>query len=174
MMLQAVIPTKVSNDMAQRSLKAPAGSTENVVSFTRPPAPDCGRTALNLVYQAAEFFGSMEDHARQTEARAQSLCKSAAERLKLAEKRIETAERERSEMIGKADSMLQDASRALMQAQSRFIAVEDELTAMEFRVQAAEAEARQAKETLALVEEAIRRRLLCASTESFAKSNAVA
>ena len=70
--------------------------------------------------------------------------------------------------------MLQDASRALMLAQSRFIAVEDQLTAMESRVQAAEAEARAAKETLALVEEAIRRRLLCASSESSGRSSAVA
>jgi hypothetical protein len=62
----------------------------------------------------------------------------------------------------------------LMQAQSRFIAVEDQLTAMEFRVQAAEAETREAKETLALVEEAIRRRLLCTSSESSGRSNAVA
>jgi hypothetical protein len=168
------IPAKVSNDMAQRSLRASAGSNENVLSFARPSAPDCGRTALNLVYQAAEYFGSMEDHARETEARAQSLCKSAAERLQLAEKRIETAERERRDMISKADGMLQDASRALMQAQSRFIAVEDQLTAMELRVQAAEAETREARETLALVEEAIRRRLLCTSSESSGRSNAVA
>ena len=160
--------------MAQRSLRASAGSREDVLSFARTSAPDSGRTALNLVYQAAQVFGSMEDHARETEARAQSLCKSAAERLKLAEKRIETAERERLEMISEADCMLQDASRALMQAQSRFAAVEDRLTAMEFRAQAAEAEALEARQTLALVEEAIRRRLLCASSEAFGRSNAVA
>jgi len=37
---------------------------------------------------------------------------------------------------------------------------------MEFRAQKAEAEAREAKEALALVEEAIRRRLICASPEA--------
>ena len=160
--------------MAQRSLRTSVDRNENVVSLGRPSAPDCGVTALNLVYQAAEIFSGMEDHARETEARAQSLCKSAAERLKLAEKRIETAERERRDLISKADGMLQEASRALMQAQSRFIAVEDQLTAMEFRVQAAEAETREAKETLALVEEAIRWRLLCTSSEPSGRSNAVA
>jgi hypothetical protein len=149
--------------MAQRGLRA---SVENVSSFARPSAPDCGRTALNLVYQAAEVFSSMEDRARETEARAQSICKSAAERLNLAEKRTETAERERREIISAVDCKLQGASRALMQAQSRFAAAEDQLTAMEFRAQAAEAEAREAKQALALVEEAIRRRLLCASPEA--------
>jgi hypothetical protein len=56
----------------------------------------------------------------------------------------------------------------LKQAQSRLAANEDRLTAAEFRAQAAEAEAREAKQALALVEEAIRRRLLCASSETLA------
>ena len=154
--------------MAQRSLRASAGSNENVLSFARPSAPDCGRTALNLVYQAAEYFGSMEDHARETEARAQSLCKSASERLKLAEKRTEAAERERWQTILDVDCKLQDASRALKQAQSRLDANEDRMAALEFRAQAAEIEAHEAKEALALVAEAIRRRLLCASPEAVA------
>jgi hypothetical protein len=154
--------------MAQRNPRASAGSNENVLSFALPSAPESGRTALNLVYQAAKIFSSMEDHAREIEARAQSLCRSAAERLKLAEERAETVERERREMIDEVDSMLQDASRALSQAQSRCAAVEHRLTAMEFRAQAAEAEARKAGETLALVEEAIRKRLLCATPEAAA------
>jgi hypothetical protein len=154
--------------MAQRSLRASAGRNENVLSFARLSAPDCGTTALNLVYQAAEVFGSMEDHARETEARAQSLCNSAAERLKLAEKRTETAEREQFQIISEADCKLQEASRALKQAQLRMTAAENRLTAMEFRAQAAEVEAREAKQALALVEETIRRRLLCASPEGLA------
>jgi hypothetical protein len=154
--------------MAQRSLRTSVDRNENVVSLGRPSAPDCGVTALNLVYQAAEIFSGMEDHARETEARAHSLCRSAAERLKLAEERTETVERERREMIEEVDFMLQDASRALTQAQSRCAATEHQLTAMEFRAQAAEAEARKARETLALVEEAIRKRLLCANPEAAA------
>jgi hypothetical protein len=167
-MWPVTIPQKVSNHMAQRSLRASVGSHENVVGFARPSAHESGRTALNLVYQAAKVFSGMEDHARETEARAQSLCRSAAERLKLADQRTETIERERREMIDEVDCMLQDASRALTQAQSRCTAAEDQLTAMEFRAQAAEAEARKAKETLALVEEAIRKRLLCATPEAAA------
>jgi chromosome segregation ATPase len=156
--------------MAQRNLRAPIGSNENVLSFTRLSAPDCGTSALNLVYQAAEVFKGMEDHARETEARAQSLCKSAVERLKLAEKRIEAADRARREVISEADSKLHDASRALKQAQSRVEAAEDRLTAVEFRAQSAEAEAREAKQALALVEDAIRRRLLYVSPEALRDS----
>jgi len=160
--------------MAQRGLRATIGDDENVLSLARSSAPNCGATALNLVYQAAEVFSSMEDHARETEARAQSLYKSAVERLKLAEKRIETAERERREVINEADCKLRDASNALKHAQGRIVAAEDRLTAVEFRAQAAEAEAREAKQALALVEEAIRRRLLCASPEAVSTWNAVA
>src|SRR3982074_3379566 len=158
--------------MAQHSLRATVGRSENVLSFGRSSAPDCGTTALNLVYQAAEVFSSMEDHAQETEARAQSLCKSAVERLKLTEQRIEAAERARRKIINEADCKLQDASRALEQAQSRIEATEDQLTAVEFRAQTAEAEAHEAKQALALVEEAIRRRLLRANPEAERSLNA--
>ncbi len=138
--------------MAQRNLQGTVG---------RPLAPDLGTTALNLVYQAAEVFSGIEDHAREAEARAYSICKSAAEGLNLAEKRIEAAECARREV----DSELLETSRALKQAQSRIEAAEDKLAALEFRAQAAEAEAREAKKALALIEEAIRTRLLRASPE---------
>ena len=62
---------------------------ENVPRFFLASALDSSTTALNHVYQAAEVFCSIEDRARETEARAQSLCRSAVERLKFAEQRIE-------------------------------------------------------------------------------------
>ena len=167
--IAVTILAKVSNDMAQRSLRASVGRNENVLRFAQPGAPDCGMTALNLVYQAAEIFGGIEDQARETEARAQSLCKSAAERLKLAEKRTEAAERERWQTVIEVDCKLQDASKALKQAQLRLSASEDRLTALEFRAQAAELEAREAKKALALVAEAIRKRLLYAGPEAAAR-----
>lgn len=160
--------------MAQRNPRASVGRGENVLCFARSSVPDSGTAALNLVYQAAEVFRNMEDHARETEDRAQSLCKSALERLKRAEVQTEAAERARRELIIEAESKLQDASRALEQAHSRIVAAEDRLTAVEFRAQAAEAEAHEAKQALALVEEAIRRRLLCASPEAVDRLNAVA
>jgi SMC interacting uncharacterized protein involved in chromosome segregation len=165
-MMLYVVTNKGLELMAQRSLRATYGSDENIVKFARWSASNCGATALNLVHQAAEIFSGMEDHARETESRAQSLCKSAVERLKQAEIRTEAAERQRLQIITEVDCKLQDASKALKQAQSRMIAAEDRLTAMEFRAQKAEAEAREAKEALALVEEAIRRRLICASPEA--------
>jgi len=155
--------------MAQRN-RVSVDRNENVLSLARASAPDNGRTALNLVYQAAKVFSGMEDHARETEARAQSLCRSAAERLKLAEQRAEAVERQQHELVEAVDFRLQDASRALTQVQSRCAAAEEQLTAMEFRAQAAEAEARKAKETLALVEEAIRKRLLRVSPEAFGRT----
>jgi hypothetical protein len=160
--------------MARRNPRASVGRDENVLSFARSSVPDSGATALNLVYQAADVFRSMEDHARETEARAQSLCKSAVERIRFAEMRTEAAERAQRETIIEAECKLQDASRALSQAQSRIQAAEDRLTAVEFRAQAAEAEAREAKQALALVEEAIRRRLLCANPEADSRLSAVA
>jgi len=136
------------------------------LSLPRPLISDAGATALDLVYQAADVFRSMEERARDTEARAQALCKSASEKLRRAEMRAETAERAQRELIVNAEHKLQDASRALEQAESRIEAQQDQLTAVEFRAQAAEAEAREAKQALALVEEAIRRRLLSTNLEA--------
>src|SRR4051794_17607384 len=58
---------------------------EKIVSFARQPAKEHGTTALSLMQQAAQMFEGIENQARETEARAQSLCKSATERLRLAE-----------------------------------------------------------------------------------------
>ena len=84
--------------------------------------------------------------------------------MKLAEMRAEATERAQRELIINAEHKLQDASRALEQAQSHIEAHQDQLTAIEFRAQAAEAEAREAKQALVLVEETIRKRLLCANS----------
>src|SRR5260370_42655994 len=113
--------------MAQRNLQGTVG---------RPLAPDLGTTALHRVDQAAEVFSSIEDHAREAEARAYSICKSAAEGLNLAEKRIEAAECARREV----DSELLETSRALKQAQSRIDAATDKPAAFAFPPHAARAQ----------------------------------
>jgi chromosome segregation ATPase len=151
-------------------LRASVGREANASRFGRPSAPDCGSTALSLVHQAADVFKGMEDHAREAEARAKSLSK----KLQISEERVEAAERAWREIIHQSDCKLQEASKALERAQSRIAATEDQLTAVEFRAEAAEAEARKSKEALAIVEEAIRRRLLCASPEAVGELNAVA
>ena len=139
-------------------------SKENLLGFTRSSPSEHGRTVLNLVVQAAELFSGMEEHVRETEARAESIRKSAAEKMQLAEKRIEVVERTRREAINEAECKLQDASRALQQAQARIVAAEDQVTALEFRAQAAEAQLRDASQALLLIEDTIRKRLLSPST----------
>ena len=160
--------------MAQRTSRASVGGDEDALSCPSPLAPDKGAIALDLVNQAADVFRSMEEHARETEARAQSLCSSALERLRLAEMRVEAAERAQRELIITAERKLQHACRALEQARSCIEAQKDKLTALELRAEVAEADARQAKEALALVEEAIRKRLLCANPDAGVRLTAVA
>jgi hypothetical protein len=137
-----------------------AGEDKNTLSSTRPAAKDYGITALNLVQQAAEIFSGMENHARETEARARSMCESFTEKLQLAEQQRDLAEHARREAVNGLGCKLQDISKALQQAQSRIVAAEDQAIAAEFRAQAAEAKLYKANQELAVVEDAIRRRLL--------------
>ena len=88
--------------------------------------------------------------------------------------RAEAAERAQLELIITAERKLQYACKALEQARSCIEAQKDKLTAIELRAEVAEAEARQAKEALALVEEAIRKRLLCANPDVDSRLTAVA
>jgi hypothetical protein len=158
--------------MGQHIRRAREGR-ENVLSFVRPSEPDLGASALDLVYQAAEVFSDMETRARETEARAQSMCKVATERLRSVEARSEAADRARRKIITAAECKLQDASRALKQAEFQITAAEDRATAAEVRAQVAEAKAREAVEALALVEEALRNRF-GANSSTLNKLSAVA
>jgi hypothetical protein len=139
-------------------------SRENVLSFVRPLEPNKGASALDLVYQAAEVFSDMEARARETEARAQSMCRAATERVLSAEARSEAADRARRKIINEAECKLQDASRALRQAEFQITAAEDRATVYEVRAQVAEAKAREAVEALTLVEEALRSRFCAGSS----------
>jgi len=134
------------------------------------PTLDEATTALDLVYQAADIFREMQDRARETEVRARAV----SEKARLAEMRAEAADQAHRELLVATDHKLQDAARALGEAQSRISAQADQLTAIEFRAQRAEADAREAKRALALVEEAIRKRLLNANDEHSGGSTAVA
>ena len=141
--------------------KAPAGADENIVRFgSSATTKDFGASALDLVHQAAEIFKGMENHAREAEARAQSLCESLARKLQLAEQQRDAAERARREVVNEFNGKLQDASRALQQAQSHIVRAEERTVAAEFRAQAVEAKLHKANQELAAVEEAIRKRLL--------------
>jgi hypothetical protein len=147
--------------MALRRLKANQFQSGNVYAF--PPeasASEESSEALGLVYKAADHFREVEEQARETEARAHELCRAASEKVRLAEMRAEAAERAHRELLVVADQKLQEASKALKQVESRLSSQADKLTAVEFRAQSADAEAREARRILALVEEAIRKRLL--------------
>jgi phage-related tail protein len=140
--------------------RASGAERENVLRFPRSEDEDYGETALDLVNQAAELFDSMENHARETEAHAQSLCKSLAEKLLLSERQRDAAERARLETVTELNRRLQEVTKALKHAQARIESAEDYATAAEFRAQAAENQLFKANRELAAVEEAIRKRLL--------------
>jgi len=156
---------QLRDDIWDYRYKSSTGEPENVLSFAssapkNPASNNPGPSALDLVHQAAEIFKGMENHARATEARAQSMCEGLAGKLRLAEKQRDTAERARREVVNELNGKLQDVSRALQQAQSRIVAAEERTVAAEFRAQAVEAKLKKANHELAAVEEAIRKRLL--------------
>jgi hypothetical protein len=118
---------------------------ENVVAFPRgriERTRNEGQSALDLVYQAAEVVASLQDHARQIEARAQSLCRDSLEKLRLAERRTEAG------------------ANALSIAESRVASAEARLTAAELRASKAENRARELDQALTQIEHAIKTRLL--------------
>jgi ABC-type phosphate transport system auxiliary subunit len=120
---------------------------ENVLAFpsngTEPAGNgNDGQSAIDLVYKAAEVVSNVHDNARQMEIRAQTLCRSALERLRLAERRAEAAEN------------------ALNITESRMASAEARLSAAELRAKKAETRARELDQALTLIEEAIRTRLL--------------
>ena len=161
--------------------------SDNVLQFASSDTANHGVSALKLVYQAAEAFGEMQDRARETEARAKALCDSATERMVLANQRAETAERERETLLAHVELKLQEVSQALETARLRIGAAEEQAAAAEQRAQAAEihahdAEARaeaaegraqETKQALALVEDALRKRLLSRQSD-FRDASAVA
>src|SRR3954447_7656514 len=105
---------------------------EKIVRFARQSAKPSSPTALGLVQQAAELFEGMENQARETEARAQSLCKSAAQKLRQAEAQRDAAERARHDVVQEFNGKLADATQALDRAQQRIVAAEDHALAAEF------------------------------------------
>jgi predicted phage tail protein len=152
---------QLRDDIFDYRSKSPAGADENIVRLGPSAATNnLGASALDLVHQAAEIFKGLENHAREAEARAQSLCESLAVKLQVAEKQRDAAERARREVVQEFNGKLQDASRALQQAQAHIVRAEERTIAAEFRAQAIEAKLHKANQELAAVEEAIRKRLL--------------
>ena len=132
----------------------------NLLNFTprlnAVQTSDCGQSALDLVYRAAELVSNIQDESRQRESRAQSLCRTAVEKLRHAEKRVEVAER------------------ALSLAESRLSAAQASLSAAESRAKTAETKARELDQALSIVEDAIRTKLLGKTQNSGAPRAGVA
>jgi hypothetical protein len=106
------------------------------------PAKNDGQSAIDLVYQAAEVVGNLQDNVRQIEIRAQTLCRNAIEKLRIAERRTEAAEM------------------ALNIAESRVASAEARLSAAELRAKKTETWAGELDQALTLIEDAIRSKLL--------------
>jgi len=128
-----------------------SGQSEKVLVFPRrtEAVKNDGQSAIDLVYQAAEVVGNLHHNARETEIRAQTLCRTAHEKLRLAERRAESAEN------------------ALNLAESRIASAEAKLSAAELNAKKAETRARELEQALTLIEEAIRTRLLGERQEAY-------
>jgi len=151
---------QLRDDIWDYRFKSEAAEDENVLKLAPSVPRDRGATALNLVQQAADIFNDMENKARETEARAQSICESLTGMLKIAELQRDASERARREVVNELNGKLQEVAKALQQAQSRLTIAEDRAVAAEFRAQSAEVQLHKANRELAAVEEAIRTRLL--------------
>jgi septal ring factor EnvC (AmiA/AmiB activator) len=151
---------QLREDIWDYRYKSSPVESENIVSFPPSTPKEYGTTALNLVQQAAEIFSGMEDHARETEARAQSMYKNLTEKLQHAETERDASERARREIVNELNYKIRDVTRALQQAEARITEAEERTVAAEFRAQAAENQLFKANRELAAVEEAIRKRLL--------------
>src|SRR4051794_3829256 len=114
------------------------GGNQNVLSFR----PAQRAAVLELVDQAAEVVTGIEDHARQMEARAQFLVKTAVEKLRVLEGQVESA------------------AQSLSLAQSRLATTEAQLVSAEQRAERAEARGRELEYALSRIEDAIRKHLL--------------
>ena len=156
--------------MARREERPAVRRNENVLSFERPPAKAVGADALDLVYQAAEIFNGIRAKCARNRS---SRSRHVQERRGTSEAGGATNRIPPSIRCGKL-SLTRIASLLTLPESSteielRITAAEDKAAAAEIRAHVAETEACEAKQSLALVEDAIRRRLLCCQPGSFSQ-----
>ncbi|MGH6672648.1 MAG: hypothetical protein ACRECV_11850 [Xanthobacteraceae bacterium] len=141
-------------------------AAEGLSGFPRRPAtaiPPRGRTALDLVEQAAELVRSIEDNATDIETRARSLAEDAIKRLQASEKQIQALEEKHAAAeahINDVNARLQEAGEAFEKERARVQAAEDLLPRLEMRARAAEARAEECENALSRIEFAIRTKIL--------------
>ena len=148
-------------------------SGDNILNFRHQTssAKNPGAAALDLVYQAAELIGDVENFAAEREAHAELLANQAIEKLKIAEERVRSADLARraaeadvtafKERVEKEFNVkLQEIENAMEQAASRLAATEAQLTAAEQQANAAELRATEAENALKRIEAAIQTQIL--------------
>jgi chromosome segregation ATPase len=140
-------------------------SAEGILDSRRPPysAKNPGAAALDLVYQAVEIIGDVDNYAAEREARAEKLAKQAIEEMKIADDRVRSAESVRltaEAEIKELSDRLQEAEKVIEQTAFRMAATEAQLSAAEQRAGTAELRANEAEDALKRIEEAIRTRIL--------------
>jgi len=140
-------------------------SADNILNFQRPPysAKNPGAAALDLVYQAAELIGDVDNYAAEKQARAANLAKQAIEKLKIADDRVRSAESVRltaEAEIKELSDRLREAEKVMEQMASRMAATEAQLSTAEQRAGTAELRANEAEDALKRIEEAIRTQIL--------------
>jgi chromosome segregation ATPase len=140
-------------------------SAENILDFRPPPYPakNPGAAALDLVYQAVELIGDVDNYAAEREARAEKLAQQAIEKVEIAEARVQSAESGR--LAAEAETKefsnrLQEVEKVMEQTASRMAATEAQLSTAEQRAGTAELRANEAEDALKRIEEAIRTQIL--------------
>jgi len=125
---------------------------------TRENADD----AVDLVYQAAETWKEIQDHAAATVARAESLARDAIKQLQLAQTRIEDAEAARDRALADLADMsatVAEVKREFGQLRLQLSDKEAKLCAAEERAATAEMRAGEASEALERLVDAVRNEL---------------
>ena len=150
-----------------------ANSDDNIMNFGLAPNPakNPGAAALDLVYQAAELIGEVDNYAAERQARAEALATQALEKLKVADDRVRAADSARraaevemqefSERVEKQlNGRVQELEKEMDRLVPRLASTEGQLAAALQRAKAAELRANEAENALKRVEETIRTKIL--------------
>ena len=150
-----------------------AKSADNILSFKHQShsAKNPGAAVLNLVNQAAELIGEVDNYAAERQARAEDLARQTIAKLKIADEHVRSAESARraaeaeikqfSDRIEKEVSIkVQEIEKAIEQMAFGMATSEARLSAAEQRAIDAELRAIEAENALERIEEAIRTQIL--------------
>ena len=164
-----------------------AKSADNILSFKHQSqsAKNPGAAVLDLVNQAAELVGEVDNYAAERQARAEELARQTIEKLKIADDHVRSAESARraaeaeikqfSDRIEKEVSIkVQEIEKTIEQMAFGIAASEARLSAAEQRAINAELRANEAENSLERIEEAIRTQILAKMPADFTRTKATA